>query len=76
VADASNDLLLSVLRQVQADLSEVRKDVSGIRDEVATIRTDLKEVDQKVNGLTVMFALLAGHVHHIEERVQALETTR
>ncbi len=76
MAEATNELLLSVLRQVQGDLTEIRKDVSGIRGEMADMRSDMKDIDQKVDGLTVMFALLAGHVHHVEQRVEALETAR
>ena len=50
--------------------------MSDIRSDLAEVRGDMKDIDQKVDGLTVMFALLAGHVHHIEERVEALEKTR
>lgn len=76
MAEATNELLLQVMRQVQGDLGEIRKDISGIRGEMADIRSDMKDIDQKVDGLTIMFAMLAGHVHHIEERVEALETAR
>ena len=69
MAEATNDLLLQVLRTVQTDLTEIKKDI-------ADIKSDVSNVDQKVDGLTVMFALLAGHVHHIEERVEALEKNR
>lgn len=69
MAEPSNELLLQVLRTVQTDLSEIRKDI-------ADIKSDMSNVDQKVDGLAVMFALLAGHVHHIEERVEAMEKNR
>mgnify|MGYP002777516118 FL=1 len=69
MADASNELLLQVLRQVQADIGEIKKDVAGIK-------SDLADVEQKVDGLTVMFTLLAGHVYHVEQRVEALEAAR
>ena len=73
MAEATNDLLLQVMRQVQGDLAEIRKDIAGIRGEIGEIRTDLKHVDQKVDGLAVMMVMLAGHVHHVEQRVEVLE---
>ena len=69
MAEATNDLPLQVLRQVQTDLADMKKDM-------AEMKSDMRDVDQKVDGLTIMFAMLAGHVHHIEERVDALEARR
>ena len=76
MAEATNELLLQAMRSVQSELSEVRKDITGIRDDISGIRSEMSDIDQKVDGLAVMFTLLAGHVHHIEERVEALEKTR
>ena len=47
-----------------------------MRGELSAMRTDISQVDQKVDGLTDMLALLAGHVHHVEERVERLEEAR
>lgn len=66
MAEPNDSLILSILQKVQADISEIKRDISSIK-------SDVSDTDQKVDGLTVMFALLAGHVHHIETRVPALE---
>ncbi|MBP1805887.1 hypothetical protein [Rubellimicrobium aerolatum] len=73
MAEATNELLLQVLRQVQVDLTDLKKGMDDLRDEV---RSGLGEVNQKVDGLTVIVGLLAGHVHHVEQRVEALESHR
>ena len=69
MVDVNGELLLSVLRQVQADISDIKQDV-------ADLKSDVSEVNQKVDGLTVIVGLLAGHVHHVEQRVEALEKAR
>ncbi len=65
-----DNLILAQLREIRGEMASIRTDMTGMRDDIATIRSDMSHVDQKVDGLTVM---LAGHVHHIEERVEKLE---
>jgi hypothetical protein len=73
MAEATNELLLQVLRQVQGDLTEMKRGMDDLRVEV---RDGLSEVNQKADGLTVIVGPLAGHVHHVEQRVEALESRR
>lgn len=58
-----------ILEQLRA----IRADMAGMRSDLAEIKTDMSDLDQKVNGLTIILTMLAGHVHHIEVRVEALE---
>ncbi len=66
MTDGAENLILQILRDIRTDIAELRSDV-------ATIKGDLSDVDQKVDGLAVIMTMLAGHVHHIDERVEALE---
>ena len=61
---------------ILTQLREIRGEMSAMRADLAAMKTDVSLVDQKVDGLTVMVALLAGHVHHVEERVEKLEAAR
>ena len=54
-------------------LGEMRAEMGEMRETMSAIRSDLSDVDQKVDGMAVMLTMLAGHVHHIEERVESLE---
>ena len=66
MTDGAENLILQILRDMRGEMAELRTDV-------AAIRSDLSDVDQKVDGLAVIMTMLAGHVHHIDERVEALE---
>ena len=69
MAENVENLILTQLREIRGELSAMREDIGAIR-------TDMSQVDQKVDGLTVMLGLLAGHVYHVEERVEKLEKAR
>jgi peptidoglycan hydrolase CwlO-like protein len=58
---------------ILTQLREIREEIGAMRQDVSAIRGDVTDVDQKVDGLAVMLTMLAGHVHHIEERVTSLE---
>ena len=66
MTDGAENLILQILGDIRTDIAELRSDV-------ATIKGDLSDVDQKVDGLAVIMTMLAGHVHHIDERVEVLE---
>ena len=55
-------------------LRENRSDMIALRNGVAPMKTDLADVDRKVGGLAILLTMLAGHVQHIEERAEALES--
>ena len=69
MSESVENLILAQLREMRAEMGEMRRDV-------AQIKGDLSDVDQKVDGLAVMLTMLAGHVHHIETRVETLEGER
>lgn len=69
MAEATDEPLLQVLRSVQADVPVIETSISAIG-------SDLSDVNQKVDGPTIKFAMPAGRVHHVEERVEALEGYR
>ena len=66
-------LILMQLREIRAEMAEMRGDIGLLSKDVAGVRSDLKDVDQKVDGLSTILMLLTGHVHGIEMRVEALE---
>lgn len=60
------NLILTQLREIRGELSDLKQDV-------AEIKSDMSDVNQKVDGITLVLTMLAGHVSHVEERVTALE---
>ena len=64
-------LILAQLREMRGDIAAVRGDVAALRAETANEFADL---NQKVDGVSMILTMLAGHVHAIDERVERLET--
>ena len=61
---------------ILVQLREIRTDLTAMKSDVAALKSGQDDIDQKVNGLTVLLTMLAGHVHHVEERVEKLEEGR
>ena len=67
------NLIIAQLREIRTDISAMKADISGIKGEMTG---SFSEINQKVDGLTLMLGLLSGHVYHIEQRVEKLEGNR
>ena len=63
------NLILIQLREMRSEMTELRADV-------AAIKTDLRDVDQKVDGLSMILTMFAGHMNHLENRIVELEEKR
>ena len=63
------NLILIQLREMRSEMTELRADV-------AAIKTDLRDVDQKVDGLPMILTMFAGHMNHLENRNVELEEKR
>lgn len=61
---------------ILAQLREIRADMAAMRSDISDLKAGTGDINQKVDGLTVILTMLAGHVHHIEERVEKLEGDR
>ena len=60
------NLILEQLRLIRGDMTAMRADLNEIK-------LDVSDLDQKVNGISLILTMLAGHVQHIEARVETLE---
>ncbi|WP_299874738.1 hypothetical protein [uncultured Sulfitobacter sp.] len=54
-------------------LRDIHDEIGALRSDVSEIKSDVADVDQKVDGMAIMLTMLAGHVHHVTERVETLE---
>ena len=61
---------------ILVQLREIRTDLTAMKADVAALKSGQDDINQKVNGLTVLLTMLAGHVYHIEQRVEKLEGNR
>ena len=66
MVDDLNNLVLQQLRAIRDEIAKM----SGRFDEV---NEKLDDNRQATNGVALMVTMLAGHVHHIDERLEALE---
>lgn len=51
-------------------LQQMRQEM---REEFARMREEFNHVNRRIDGVTHIMTLLAGHTHHLEERVSKLE---
>ena len=55
-------------------LREIRGRLDGIEGEMRAMRESLDDNTQATRGVTMIVTMLAGHVHHIDERLEAVES--
>ena len=67
------NLILTQLREIRGETGAIKIQVSELNDKMGE---GFDDVTQRVNGITVILTMLAGHVHHVEERVEKLEEAR
>ena len=67
------NLILTQLREIRGEIGAIKTQVSELNDKMGE---GFEDVTQRVNGITVILTMLAGHVHHVEERVEKLEEAR
>ena len=63
----------NVDNMILKQLRDIRDELGALRNDVSEIKSDVADVDQKVDGMAIMLTMLAGHVHHVTERVETLE---
>jgi methyl-accepting chemotaxis protein len=67
------NLILTQLREMRGEIGAIKTQVSELNDRMAE---GFDDVTQRVNGITVILTMLAGHVHDVETRVEKLEKAR
>lgn len=71
------NLILVQLREIRGEMSAMRPDLSRMEGDVKGLRGEVRDgfdsVNARVDGVATLLTLLAGHVHHIDERVEKLE---
>jgi len=63
----------NVDNMILKQLRDICDEIGALRSDVSEIKSDVADVDQKVDGMAIMLTMLAGHVHHVTERVETLE---
>ena len=66
MADEPHDLMLE-------HLCAIREELGGVSRRLQTLESKVDDSTQAMSGLTMMFTMLAGHVHHMDERLEAVE---
>jgi hypothetical protein len=68
--DNVENLILSHLKDIRSRLDSMENRMTSLEQ---TIDERFDDQTQRVNGIAMILTMLAGHVHGIEERVEALE---
>ena len=58
---------------VLQQLRLIREDIGKINERFDEVNEKLDDNRQATNGVALMVTMLAGHVHHIDERLEAVE---
>lgn len=66
MTDDNTNLVLEHLRGI-------RERLDGIEAEMRRMTEKIDDNTQATNGLSMIVTMLAGHVHHIDERLEAVE---
>ena len=66
MADEPHDLMLEHLRAI-------REEPSGVSRRPETLESKVDDNTHAMSGLTMMLTMPAGHVHHMDERLEAVE---
>ena len=61
---------------ILVQLREMRSEMGEIRADIGSIRSDVKDVDQKIDGLSMIPTMVAGHMNHLGTRIDQPEETR
>jgi hypothetical protein len=73
MAEHVDNLILAQLRGIRAQMSDMRAEMTR---EFACVRADIRGVDAKVDGVSLLLVMLAGHVHGLDTRIERLGETR
>ncbi len=68
--DNVENLILQQLREMRSKMDLLGENVADLRK---GMDEGLSDLTQRVDGVAIILTMLAGHVHHIDERVEALE---
>ena len=73
MAENVENLILTQLQEIRGEIGAIKTQVTELKDQMGE---GFDDVTQRVNGITVILTMLAGHVHNVEERVEKLEEAR
>ena len=69
--DNVESLILEQLRLMRGDMAAMQAQIEGLERKMDESFSD---VNGRIDGLVLMVQLLATHVHHVEGRVERLES--
>ena len=77
------NLILVQMREMRAEMAAMRADMADVkagmvdmRADMADMRVDMAHVEEKVDGLSLGFTMLMGHVAQLGARVETMEEAR
>ncbi len=76
--DNVESLILEQLRLMRGEIGAMRGDLAVMQSKLEDLEERMDEgfsdVNGRIDGLVLMVHLLATHLHHVEERVERLES--
>ncbi len=72
MAEATQDLMLELLKRVHAELGDVKREVSDVKREVQAIRTHLIGMQQDISNI---YSILGNHGQRLERIDRRLNLT-
>jgi hypothetical protein len=73
MAENVENLILAQLREIRAEMAQMRGEIGGFRSET---NDGFEATNAKVDGVSVLLSMLAGHVQRLETRIEHLEDIR
>jgi len=68
--DNVENLILQQLREMRQKIDSLGEDVAGMRK---GMDEGLSDLTQRVDGVAIILTMLAGQLHHVDQRVEAIE---
>ena len=73
MTDEPESLVLQQLRLIREEIARMDERFDEVRARFDGVDEKLDDNRQATNGVALMVTMLAGHVHHIDERLEAVE---
>ncbi len=78
--DKIEDIIIPILRNIQADVSTLKSDVSVLKSDVSVLKESVRRIDSRISTMDSYMAGFHGslnwqniEVDHLRGRVEALE---
>lgn len=73
MAEVTNELMFELMKRIQHDMAETRRDVSEVKTEINVIRGHLVAMQSDLNNIYVVLARHDDRLERIERRLELRE---